>query len=281
VTPSADGPEGPVYALGHSERELERLTAQERLIGPATRGFFREAGIGAGMRVLDVGSGAGDVAFLTAELVGETGEVIGTDKAAAAVLAATKRTEARGLRNVSFRQGDPAKMAFERPFDAVVGRYVLLFQADPAATVRELVRHLRLGGVIAFHEPDLGSLRSLPPAPTYDRCCGWLEKTLRLLGTEANMADRLHEAFVRAGLPAPTMRMQTFMGGGKECRDWLQALADLTDTLVPTMERLGVATAAEIEVATLAERMLREVAAGGGVVIGRSEIAAWSHRGRE
>ena len=107
--------EDPVYALGHSDRELERLTAQERLVGPATRQFFHEAGIGAGMRVLDVGSGAGDVAFLAADMVGATGEVIGTDKAAAAIAAATKRAEDRRLRNVSFRQGDATTMAFDQP----------------------------------------------------------------------------------------------------------------------------------------------------------------------
>jgi len=267
-----------VYALGHSDRELERLAAQERLVGPATRQFFREAGIGAGMRVLDVGSGAGDVAFLAADLVGATGEVIGTDRGAAAVAAATKRAESRGLRNVSFLEGDPTTMAFDRPFDAVVGRYVLLFQADVAASVRKLVEHLRPGGAIVFHEPDLSSLRSLPPAPTYDRCCQWITETFRLVGTEANMADRLHQAFVGAGLPAPTMRMQTFIGGGAGCADWLQAVAELAYSLVPTMERLGVATAAEVEAGTLAERMRREVRSSDCVIIGRSEIAAWAHR---
>jgi predicted methyltransferase len=68
------GPTGG-YVLGHSDREFERLNAQARLVDPITRPFFREAGIVPGMRVLDVGSGAGDVAFLVADLVGETGEV--------------------------------------------------------------------------------------------------------------------------------------------------------------------------------------------------------------
>ena len=73
------------YVLGHSDGELERLVAQARLIDPITKRFFADAGITAGMRVLDVGSGAGDVAFLAAGLVGETGEVVGNDRAAAAV----------------------------------------------------------------------------------------------------------------------------------------------------------------------------------------------------
>ena len=55
--------ETPAYVLGHSDREIERLKTQAQLIDPITRRFFEEAGISRGMRVLDVGSGAGDVAF--------------------------------------------------------------------------------------------------------------------------------------------------------------------------------------------------------------------------
>src|SRR5215469_11778655 len=95
--------DNPVYALGHSDDELERLRVQSRFVEPITRQFFQEAGISAGMRVLDVGSGAGDVAFLTADLVGETGEVIGTDKAPAALATAKQRAAVKGLHNVSFR----------------------------------------------------------------------------------------------------------------------------------------------------------------------------------
>jgi SAM-dependent methyltransferase len=268
--------ENPVYPLGHSDQELERLSAQARFVGPVTRQFFREAGISASMRVLDVGSGAGDVAFLVADLVGETGEVIGMDKVAAAVVTATQRAEARGLRNVSFRVGDPSEIAFDRPFDAVVGRYVLLFQADSAAMVRTLAEQLRPGGAIVFHEPDWSSARSFPPAPTYDRCCQWIIETCRQAGTDTNAAANLYMAFVSAGLPAPQMRMQTFISGGAQCTDWLQAVADLVGVLLPTMEQLGVATATEVEVATLAQRLCREVTASGHMIIGRSEIGAWS-----
>jgi cyclopropane fatty-acyl-phospholipid synthase-like methyltransferase len=68
------------YVLGHSQRVTDRLKAQARLIDPITRRFFGEAGIEEGMRVLDVGSGAGDVALLAAELVGASGAVVGVDR---------------------------------------------------------------------------------------------------------------------------------------------------------------------------------------------------------
>jgi hypothetical protein len=65
------------YVLGTAERELDRLQVQARWVAPFTRQLLLDAGVGPGMRVLDVGSGAGDTAFLAAEVVGAAGEVVG------------------------------------------------------------------------------------------------------------------------------------------------------------------------------------------------------------
>jgi ubiquinone/menaquinone biosynthesis C-methylase UbiE len=268
--------DNPAYVLGHSEQELQRLRRQALLIEPATRLFLGEGGIGAGMRVLDVGSGAGDVAFLAAGFVGETGEVIGTDKSPAAVAAASQRAREQGLRHISFREGDPAQMRFDRPFDAVIGRYVLLFQADPAAMVRRLLQHLRPGGLVLFHEPDWQSARSIPTVPTYDSCCRWIQQTFARAGTDSNMAGRLYRTLVGAGLSTPAMRMQTFVGGGAQCADYLQAVADLVGSMLPSIVQYGVASAAEIDHASLAERMQRETITGECLIIGRSDIGAWA-----
>jgi SAM-dependent methyltransferase len=267
--------QNPAYVLGHSEQELQRLRRQALLIEPATRLFLSESGVGAGMRVLDVGSGAGDVAFLVAALVGESGEVIGTDKAPSAVTTASTRARERGLRRVSFREGDPAHMRFDRPFDAVIGRYVLLFQSDAAAMVRGLMKHLRPGGLVLFHEPDWQSARSIPAVPTYDSCCRWIQQTFARAGTDSNMAGRLYRTLVGAGLSTPAMRMQTFIGGGAHCADYLQAVADLVGSMLPSIVEYGVASAAEVGYATLAERMQQETAVGECLIIGRSEIGAW------
>jgi SAM-dependent methyltransferase len=268
--------ENPAYVLGHSEQELQRLRRQALLIEPATRLFLGEGGVGAGMRVLDVGSGAGDVAFLVAGLVGEAGEVIGTDNAPAAVAAATIGARERGLRNVRFREGNPAHMRFDRPFDAVIGRYVLLFQSDATAMVRGLMTHLRPGGLVLFHEPDWQSARSIPAAPTYDSCCRWIQQTFALAGTDSNMAGRLYRALVGAGLSTPAMRMQTCIGGGAQCADYLQAVADLVGSMLASIVQYGVASAAEVDYASLAERMQREAITGECVIVGRAEIGAWA-----
>jgi SAM-dependent methyltransferase len=264
------------YALGHSDRELQRLNVQGHLIGPITRRFFTEAGIGEGMRVLDVGSGAGDVAFLAADLIGATGEVIGTDRSGAAVAVARERAAAMALDTVSFREGDPTEMEFERPFDAVVGRYVLMFQPDPAACLAKVAAHVRRGGLVAFHEPYRGNVRSYPPVAEYDH--GWelVDETLRRSGADPSMGLKLHATFLAAGLPAPTMRMESVIAGGATSSDQVHFEMDLVGTLVAEMDRLGIATGDTFDAATLPDRVLAAASATDSVIVGRSEVGAWA-----
>ena len=75
----------PGYQLGSDAAELKRLDLQGRVLAPATRDILTTAGVGRGMRVLDLGSGAGDAAFVATELVGPAGEVVGVDQSSDSV----------------------------------------------------------------------------------------------------------------------------------------------------------------------------------------------------
>jgi len=266
----------PSYSLGHSDRELHRLSVQGRLIGPITRRFFIEAGIAPGMRVLDVGSGVGDVAFVAAELVGDQGSVVGTDRSGTALDVARKRATERSIENVTFREGDPAEMRFEDLFDAVVGRYVLMFQPDPTAMLRKVAAHVRPGGVVVFHEPYRAGVRSFPPIASYDR--GWelVDETFRRSGADPLMGIKLHGTFVAAGLSAPTMRLESVIAGGATSSDQVHFEMDVVGTLSAEMERLGIEAASDLDIDTLADRVLEEVTATESVVVGRAEIGAWT-----
>ena len=135
--------------------------------------------------------------------------------------------------------------------------------------LRGLTSHLHPGGIVAFHELDWDGVRSFPPSPTYDQCCRWIVETLRMLGAETRMGIKLHSTFVAAGLPAPSMRLGAVIGGGVNSADCLKLVTDLVETLLPDMGRLGVATAADIGVETLSERISREVISSDSVIVGR------------
>ena len=100
---------GPIshYALGSTDAEHERLIWQAERFAPLTERLFREAGIGPGQRVLDIGSGVGDVALLAARLVGSSGEVVGIERDARSIARAQARVTDAALHNVRFVQRDP------------------------------------------------------------------------------------------------------------------------------------------------------------------------------
>src|SRR5579862_7013949 len=118
------GADGRAYFLGHSDFEIERLAVQNAFYRDTTQAALRRAGLAPGMRVLDIGCGGGDVSLMAAELVGPAGFVLGIDRSAAAVAAASRRVADAGLRHVRFMATELDTFASDAPFDALIGRFV-------------------------------------------------------------------------------------------------------------------------------------------------------------
>jgi ubiquinone/menaquinone biosynthesis C-methylase UbiE len=264
------------YPLGRSDAETRRLILQHQITGPLTRRFFQAAGIGAGMKVLDVGSGAGDVALLVSELVGPRGRVVGVDMNADILETARARVAAVGARGVTFHAGDLRTMALDEDFDAVVGRWLLMYIPDPAAFVRMLVTKLRPNGIVAFQENDF----HFPPA-TFPGTS--LDPMLRPFmtpppgGPEMHMGTKLYATYVAAGLPGPQLMAEAVMGGGK---DWpgFELLAETVRSLIPMREQMGGFDPKALDIDTLADRLCAEVTAENGVQMLPLMVGAWSRK---
>src|SRR5438874_7493868 len=94
------------YVYGQSQGETQRLVQQAQDLDLPLRRAFEDAGISPGMRVLDLGSGAGDVALTAAQFVGEGGSVVGVDRSPPVLETARERAQAAGYHNVTFVAGD-------------------------------------------------------------------------------------------------------------------------------------------------------------------------------
>ncbi|MCB0210737.1 MAG: class I SAM-dependent methyltransferase [Anaerolineae bacterium] len=266
------------YVLGHSKHELDRLIRQARFWGDLTEHVMRLAGLKPGMRVLDVGCGAGDVSFLAASLVGPKGTVIGVDKSPEVIAMASQRAQAAGLANVHFMIQDLAKLTIDEPVDALIGRLVLMYFADPAVILRRLSRLLKPGGLVIFHEIDTSASKSEPICELLKMAVNRIEKAFSRVGADNTMGLKLAQVFQEAGLPKPQMIQGARVENGPDSEAY-NVVAQLTRTLLPLMERTGIATAAEVEIDTLANRLREEMVALNATWVSPSLIGAWTRKG--
>ena len=250
------------YTLGRTSHETTRLIEQSRIYGESTQRLCKRAGITEGMRVLEIGSGAGDVALTLAELVGPTGQVIGVDVNASILDTARQRAANVGMQNVEFIAGDARRLAFADKFDAIVGRFVLMYMAEPGNAFAKLITHLKPDGIAAFQEPEYTLYPAFlhPDTPLMNQLIRWILDVFTHSGAHLDMGIGLYRAFVDAGLPPPTMHFEAPIGAAETWAGY-RYMATIFQSLLPLLEKYGLATAKQVDVDTLAVRLREEVLA--------------------
>ncbi|MBX7138870.1 MAG: arsenite methyltransferase [Oligoflexia bacterium] len=119
------------------------------------------AAIKSGDVVLDLGSGAGNDAFVARALVGDQGRVIGIDMTEPMIEKARQNVQALGYSNVEFRLGDIEQMPVESSaVDVVISNCVLNLVPDKEKAFSEIFRVLKCGG--HFSVSDIVLARALP-----------------------------------------------------------------------------------------------------------------------
>ncbi len=241
------------YILGSSDREHERLIRQARMLAPCTRRLFEDAGVVPGMKVLDIGSGVGDVALLAAALVSESGSVLSIDRDAGALEKARSRAKAAGVAHLQFVQQELTALDVTGEFDAIVGRFVLMFLPDPGALLRAFASRLRPGGVMVFQEASWSSFFAMTShLPLYSKCGHIMTDILRRAGGHPDMGLALYRGLIDAGMSMPQMRVEVLLTSEREDRRWLH---DLLQTVWETLPTYGQPTEGVGDPHTLGERL--------------------------
>jgi ubiquinone/menaquinone biosynthesis C-methylase UbiE len=266
------------YPLGYSEQESRRLAAQGALLEELTADVFRRAGLRAGMTVLDIGCGVGDVTLLAARLVGPKGAVLGIDRAASSVHTARSRATTLGVAHARFEQADLATFESAQTFDALVGRLVLLYLPDTAGILRRLSQYLRPGGIMVFQEFDMTATSQVPASELFLKVRRWLLSAFTAAGAQLDMGTKLYSTFLRAGLTAPEMTAATLVACGPATAGY-EYVAGVLRSLLPLIERTGIATATEIDIDTLAVRLRNDALAHERVMFLPRVVGAWARVG--
>ena len=266
-----------IYTMGRSKEEEDRLIQQSRLYDAVTRRFLWEAGLRSGMKVLDVGSGTGEVATTAADLVGPEGSVVGVDVNPEILETARERASAAGFENVEFIAGDARALDLGNDFDALIGRLVLMYMADPVEALKQLATRVRPGGVVAFQEADFNIYRHMdrPETPEANKLIDWVIAVFERSGAHVGMGFDLYRVFVEAGLPAPYMHFEAPVGGPESWAGFPYAAASF-GSLLPLLVQFGIATEEEVDVGTLADRVRQEVAASKRPLALPVHVTAWA-----
>jgi ubiquinone/menaquinone biosynthesis C-methylase UbiE len=265
---------------------MDRLVLQARLYDPITTQALRLAGLSSGMRVLDVGCGAGDVTFAAAAIVGPTGAVTGIDAAPAALEVARARAARRGAEPggegealISFREAMLPDVTLEEPADAVIGRLILGHLPDPVTALRHLSRLVRPGGLIVFQDFDNHPLRVVPATPLAGAVLQAIAEALTVDGTDLGAGARLYSLFQEAGLPPSGLSATTPMGGAEDAAILplvVQTYRALSEAALRAGTPAKEATQRIGDVNSLLDRMRSEIAEARAVVIMPTAVTAWN-----
>jgi ubiquinone/menaquinone biosynthesis C-methylase UbiE len=249
------------YVLGHPSGEEQRLQRLGQLQSASTRHFLTQAGIAPGMKVLDVGSGAGDVALLLADLIGPGGSIVGVDVYPQVLETARARLQAVGVERATFLAADIREAVLEDDFDAVVGRNILMYVANPAEVLRLCASHLRPGGIVAFQEVEwslteqVDGMPALPPLAR--QAASWIVGGFRQAGTEMQIGFKFPRMFLEAGLTLPHMSLDGIVGTEA---NWVgyDFLTDVLRDILPKLYEYGIIKE-QLDAATYVARLREEI----------------------
>jgi 2-polyprenyl-3-methyl-5-hydroxy-6-metoxy-1,4-benzoquinol methylase len=266
------------YLMGRTAAETRRLEIQAELYAPHTDHLLRLAGLEAGMRVLDVGCGLGDVTLQAARLVGPTGHVTGADSNEDVLTVARQRAKESGLENVTFIQAQIPAIPVDGLVDAIIGRLILMHLRDPAAAVRALSALVRPGGIISFQEVDVAYGTSTSwSAPLAAKCMKWCADIALEAGSPIR-GGQLAQILRDAGLDVAGMAVATPVAVSPDSPAYIH-LAATVASLLPLIVAHDLATEAEVDIGTLLSRLRAEGRETGSTLYPPELIGAWARKG--
>lgn len=207
-----------------------------------------------GMKVLDVGCGNGEISFLLAKTVGQTGKVDGVDLNRDAIAAALAQKEAMQQANISFSVANVNELADEK-YDVIFGRRILMYQENSLLTIKTLKKLLNPGGIMLFQESDeSGSLLNTGNEFSVHKMAqDWVWETVRREGGNTHIGSELYGLMKNADMHIVDYCSEVVLQTAESGSD----LAWVVNMMQTRMKTLGI----PVETDRLEDRLNQEMQA--------------------
>jgi len=241
------------YTHGHAPatvRQHGRRTAEEAAA-------FLLPELRPGMRLLDVGCGPGSITRGLAERVAP-GQVVGLDLSRETLADARRDAADRGIENVQFDEGSVYQLPFpDASFDVAYAHQVFQHLRERGAALREMLRVVRPGGLVAVRDVDWGTASYWPPDPWIDRFIETHLKTWARNGGEPLMGRQLRALFNVADVTDVQVTAAVWCyATPSETVEWGESYAErlLTSPMGARAVELGFASREDLEAMAAAFR---------------------------
>jgi ubiquinone/menaquinone biosynthesis C-methylase UbiE len=266
------------YVMGHDDRERRRLSLQASILNPLSDQLLRRAGVSAGLHVLDLGCGVGELSMVAARLVGRDGRVTGIDIDEGALALAAARAREHGLNHIDFVHSDICAFRTDATYDAVIGRHILVHAPNPRGVVGMVHSLLHSGGVAVFQEFDFTVVhRPFPAAPLYERTFD-IFRAFFGRAVHADIGTRLFHMLSDAGFSSPQCRVEYPMDGGADS-PFYEWVAESFRSILPRAEALGLVGSDEVAgIDSLAARLKDEAVGQRGCIPGPTMVGCFARK---
>jgi predicted O-methyltransferase YrrM len=241
------------YAIRGGIEGKRRLDLLAQVMAPTIQALLARAGLRPGMRCLDLGCGGGHVSRLLAQMVGQSGRVVGLDLDQVKLESAQEHCRSEGLENVEFRQVDVTEWSEPETYDLVYGRFILSHLGGRPAVVARMAEALRPGGVVVLEDIDFTGSFCYPPNSAYDRYCELYRAVIRRRGGDADLGPQLYGLCLDAGMREGEVRTAQPIHTGKQMEKTLSlsTLINIADAVLA--ERLATASELDATIAALTQ----------------------------
>jgi ubiquinone/menaquinone biosynthesis C-methylase UbiE len=187
------------YVLRGGEQGAERLRLLAAVTWPTTQALLLRVGLRQGLHCLDVGCGNGAVALKMAEVVGDTGRVVGVD-ADRRCLEVARHEANRTKSTVEFKDASVSELGELSSFDLAYARFLLTHLPDPNQALEQMTHAVKPEGTVVVEDIQFTGHFCYPACPAFERYVELYQEVVVRKGGDPNIGPRLPNMFLDAGL---------------------------------------------------------------------------------